>query len=135
WFAAVHPRFKSPYVSIVAFGGLVWALSILGTFSWNAKFSVLSRLFTYAIICASLPMLRRKQPGMARFRLPGGVLFAILGVGFCVVLVSQIGRVEIVALAIVFAIVLVNWVAIRRRDRQTDSGMEAEGLAIKVTAE
>jgi amino acid transporter len=135
WFAAVHPRFKSPYVSIVAFGVLVWALSLLGTFSWNAKFSAVSRLFTYAIICASLPMLRHKNPGMARFRLPGGVLFATLGVGFCVLLLSRIGRIEIVALAIVFAVVLVNWVAIHRRGRQTDSEMETEGLAIKVTAE
>jgi amino acid transporter len=135
WFAAVHPRFKSPYISIVSFGVLVWALTILGTFSWNAKFSVLSRLFTYAIICASLPMLRHKKPGMARFKLPGGVLFATLGVGFCALLLSRIGRIEIAALAIVFAVVLVNWIAIRRRDRQSDSETETSGLSIKVTAE
>jgi amino acid transporter len=54
WFASVHPRYKTPYVSIVVYAALVWALAMLGTFNWNAKLSSVSRLITYALICGAL---------------------------------------------------------------------------------
>ena len=36
WFAAVHPRFRTPYVSIVLFAVLVIGFSVAGSFRWNA---------------------------------------------------------------------------------------------------
>ena len=35
-FAAIHPRFRTPYVSILAFALLSWLLALLGSFTWNA---------------------------------------------------------------------------------------------------
>jgi amino acid transporter len=114
WFASVHPRYKTPYVSILVFAALVWALALLGTFSWNAKLSAVSRLITYVFICAALPTLRWKRPGLAKFRLPVGPVFALIGIVFCGVVLSRAGRVEALALGVTLTIAFLNWILVRR---------------------
>jgi len=42
------------------------------SFAWNVTLSVVARLFYYAVVCAALIALRRKQPLASGFRLPGG---------------------------------------------------------------
>ena len=91
WFASVHPRYKTPYVSIFVYAALVWGLAMLGTFSWNAKLSVVSRLITYVLICGAVPVLRWKRPGAAKFRLPMGPVFALTGIAFCGMVLSRAG--------------------------------------------
>ena len=59
-------------------------------------------------------MLRRRDPGGARLRLPAGPLFAALGIGFCVLLVSRMGRSDFVALSLVAILAFVHWVIVRR---------------------
>ena len=113
WFGAIHPRYQTPYLSIVAFAVLVWALALLGTFRWNAALASSSRLFIYGMTCAALPMLRKKFPGKEGFYLPGGIAFAALGIAFALVLLSRMGLAELVALAITTAISFLNWLAIR----------------------
>jgi amino acid transporter len=115
WLASVHPRYKTPYVSILVFAALVWALAMLGTFSWNAKLSVVSRLITYVFICASLPALRWKRPGLAKFRLPMGPLFALIGIAFCGIVLSRAGGVEALVLGVTLLIALLNWILVRRQ--------------------
>ena len=88
---------------------------MLGTFSWNAKLSAVSRLITYVFICAALPTLRWKRHGLARFRLPAGPLFALIGIAFCGVVLSRAGRVEAIVLVVTLAIALLNWILVRRR--------------------
>lgn len=78
-FAAVHPRFRTPYVSILVFAALVWILAQFGSFAGNATLSAGARLFYYALVCAALPVLRKKQPGAALYRAPGGLMLAGLG--------------------------------------------------------
>jgi amino acid transporter len=121
WFASVHPRYRTPHISILTFCGLLWAFAILGTFSWNAKLSVVSRLVTYALTCAALPTLRWKKPGLARFRLPLGPLFAVLGITFCVAMLSRMGHGELVVLEVVLGIALLNWIAVRLPPRTSVS--------------
>src|SRR5207245_10237793 len=99
FFAAVHPKFRTPHVSIVAFAALTWLLAVWGTFRWNVTLAAVARLFTYAFVCAALPVLRRKQPGSAVFRLPAGSVFALLGIAFSAVLVTRIGRAVLLIIA------------------------------------
>lgn len=113
-FAAVHPRFRTPYVSILAFGGLVWGLAAAGSFKWNVTLSVVARLFTYGATCAALAAFRKRAPKKEGFRLPAGWLFAFLGIVFCLVLVTRMGRAEfwiVVATGVVGA---ANWAWARR---------------------
>jgi amino acid transporter len=115
WFARVHPRYKTPHISILVYAASVWALAMLGTFSWNVKLSAVSRLITYALICGALPAMRSKHPEVEKFRLPMGPLFALLGIAFCAVVLSRAGRVETVILAVTLTIALLNWILVRHR--------------------
>jgi len=114
-FAAIHPRFRTPYVSILAFALLSWLLALLGSFTWNATLSAVARLLYYGLVCAALPVLRRKQPGAAMFRLSGGNVFAVLGVTICAVMITGVnlgGSLILLATALVAAL---NWALVRRQ--------------------
>jgi APA family basic amino acid/polyamine antiporter len=115
WFAAVHRRYQTPYISIIAFAILLWPLAVLGTFRWNATLSAISRLFAYMITCAALPMLRKKLPGQEKFHLPGGIVFAVAGILFALLLASRMGLAELIALVLTVALSFLNWLAVRRR--------------------
>jgi APA family basic amino acid/polyamine antiporter len=126
-FAAVHPRFRTPYFSILVFAALVWLFALLGNFSWNVTLSAAARLFCYGAGCAALPVLRRKQPGEARFRLPAGSLFALIGVTVCVVLITQIDLRKSLILVAVIITAFLNWMAVRNREsQQTESQISLE---------
>ncbi len=61
-FAAVSSRFRTPWFSILIYASAVWILALIGSFAWNVTLSVVARLFYYAVVCAALIALRRKQP-------------------------------------------------------------------------
>jgi amino acid transporter len=112
-FAAVGRKFYTPWFSIVIYAAAVWGLSILGNFSWNLTLSAIARLFYYGVVCAALIVLRRRQPGTAQFRLPGGPVLAVLGVLICLVLLTQVDQSQWRILAAAVAAALVNWVWVR----------------------
>ncbi|HJX94803.1 MAG TPA: amino acid permease [Candidatus Acidoferrum sp.] len=109
FFAAIHPRFRTPHLSIVVFALMLLLFSIGGNFRWNASLSAISRLFMYGAVVAALPVLRRKFPKGSKFRLPAGLFFTVLGLAFVAVLLAQMGRTELIVMSITFAIALLNW--------------------------
>ena len=115
FFAAVHPRFRSPHLSIVTFALLLVVFSIAGNFRWNAILAVASRLFVYASIAAALPVLRRKHPSADAFRLPGGLLFATVALLFAALLVTRIHAAELVIIAATSLVAVINWLLVRRK--------------------
>ncbi|GAC1428405.1 MAG: APC family permease [Terriglobales bacterium] len=115
-FSAIHPKFRTPYFSILVFAVLVWLLALLGSFSWNVTLSAVSRLFYYGLGCAALPVLRKKQPAAALFRLPGGIFFSALGVLVCLVLITGVDRSGSRILVATATVALINWLLVRRRE-------------------
>jgi APA family basic amino acid/polyamine antiporter len=114
-FAAIHPRFQTPYVSILVFAALVWAFALSGEFKWNITLSAVARLVYYGVCCAALPVLRRRQPRTERFRLPGGNLLAVLGVLICAVLLMQVDFGQSLIVAATILLGLLNWLLVRNR--------------------
>ena len=114
FFAAIHSRFRTPYISILIFGLLTWGLALGASFEWNVTLSAVARLFYYGLVCAALPVLRRKQPDAAGFRLPGGVVFAVLGVMVCLVLGTRVDHVGSYILGGVVCIGFLNWLVVRK---------------------
>ena len=110
----VHPRFRTPHVSIVLFAALVWALAVYGNFQWNATLSAVARLFVYGSTCLTLIVLRRTQPGAAWLRVPGGPVLAAVGIGFCALLATRMGRAELVTILAVTGLGVVHWLMVRR---------------------
>jgi len=114
-FAAVHPRWRTPYVSITVFALLVWLAAELASFSWNVTLSAVSRLFYYAAVCAAVPVLRRTQPDAGSFRVPGGPLLPACGVAICAVLVTGVDFTQSVVLVATVGLALINWLAVKAR--------------------
>ena len=114
WFAAIHNKFRTPHVSIVVFAALCWILALGGSFTWNVTLSAVARLFYYAAVCAAVPVLRRKQPDAAWFRLPAGYLFSVVGVLICVVLLTAVDFSKTLILLATVVIALLNWLAVRK---------------------
>ena len=113
-FAAVHRRFRTPYVSILVFATLVWGFALIGEFKWNVTLSAVARLLYYGVGCAALPVLRRKQPEGAMFQLPLGDIFAVVGVALCLILVTRVDFGQSLILVGTIAVALVNWIVVAR---------------------
>jgi APA family basic amino acid/polyamine antiporter len=114
FFAAIHSRFHSPHVSIMAFALLLLPFSIAGSFKGNAILSAVSRLFVYACSAAALPVLRRRHPLADAFRLPFGIVFCLLALVFTGTLVTRIQTRDLIVIAVAFTVGTLNWLWARR---------------------
>ena len=86
FFAKVHPVFRTPWVSVLFFAGISWALANQAGLLQNLSLAAVSRLFTYGLVCASLPVFRRRDrlrigdTPQALFRAPMGNALAVISV-------------------------------------------------------
>jgi amino acid transporter len=79
-FGRIHPRFATPYMSLLFFASLVAFVAIFWGFMNSLAVSVISRLILYALVSGSLIKLRKKQESQAFFRLRFGNAFALAGI-------------------------------------------------------
>ena len=116
-FAAIHRKFHTPYVSILVFAAMVWALALTGDFKWNVTLSAVARLLYYAVGCAALPILRRKSTTdtPAMFTLPAGNFFAALGLLLCAILITRVDFGQSLILVGTIALALLNWTLVVRK--------------------
>jgi APA family basic amino acid/polyamine antiporter len=88
-FAKVHPRFRTPAVATWVAGivvGIPAGILDIGTFS---DLSNIGTLFAFVLVSAGVLILRYKDPGRHRgFRCPGGPIFPVLSISFCVLLMA-----------------------------------------------
>jgi amino acid transporter len=122
FFAAIHPRFHTPHVSIATFYGLVLALAAAGSFERIATLSAVARLFTYGMVCAALLHLRRTQEEPPAFRLPAAPAVVAMGILFCVVVASRMGLHEAEIVGVTVALAVANWLWVRGRREHDRSG-------------
>jgi len=114
FFGIVHSKYRTPYVSILAYAALVFVFALIGNFQWNALLSAASRLAIYGAMALAVPILRRRNDGKAKFLLPAPYLFAGLGILFSVALAARMGRSEFAVIGTTSVIALVNWAVVRR---------------------
>lgn len=79
-FGKVHPKFATPYISILFFASLVAFVAIVWGFMSSLAVSVISRLILYALVAASLIKLRKSHPDDKHFKIPYGNYLAIAGI-------------------------------------------------------
>lgn len=87
WFAAVHPRWRTPHRSILVFGALAGALAVSGGFVFLAVVSTLARLLIYLASMAALPVILRRRSEAALS--PPVAAVTLAGAAFCLWAVSQ----------------------------------------------
>jgi APA family basic amino acid/polyamine antiporter len=116
----VHPRFRTPHVSVLLFATLTWALASVGSFLQNLSLSAVSRLLTYGAVCVALIVLRRRERRQASrvepawFRVPLGETVAAFGLAFSAVLILRMNQRELAVLAATLIVGLVHWWAAAR---------------------
>jgi amino acid transporter len=118
-FGWIHPKFRTPWVSIFVFSGLAWLLAISGGLLQNLSLSAVSRLFVYGTVCVSLVVFRRREGAggvaAAAFRAPIGVVMAAVGAATSIVLASRMNVREAISLALVVAVGLAHWLTLRQQ--------------------
>jgi amino acid transporter len=99
----VHPRFSTPYISIVITAGLMLLFALQTSFVKALTISAIARLVTYGATCLSLPVFRRGSDAPpAAFRLRGGTMIAVLSLILAAWLLTS-ARKEALAAAIAAA--------------------------------
>ena len=112
----VHPRFRTPVVSIWLTGALVVVLAVTGTFAQLILLNVAARLYQYLMVCVSVVILRLRDPEAERpFRLPLGVAIPAVAAVLCVLLLTQQPTVNLLAALAALAVGLVLYAVGRSR--------------------
>lgn len=88
--AAVHPRWRTPYVAIVGHASLALVAALSGSFVQLVLLSVLARTAMYMSTAAAVPVLRRKLPRRAEtIRLPAGPAIPIAALALCLAFLAS----------------------------------------------
>lgn len=106
WLASIHPRFGSPHHAVVATTGITFASALVLDFDSLVDLANVAVTMQYIGTCAAVAWLRYKMPNADRsYRVPGGA-FAVplIGIGVCVLLLSQAAAKEFVVSGIVIVI-------------------------------
>jgi len=113
-FARIHPRFRTPYVSIALYTVFLLAFTLMGNFRWNITLSAIVRLFTYGSIAIALLLLRKRNPGADAFRLLAGPVLAVAAILFCLVLLVRAPLSNTTVVVATAAAAALNWALVRK---------------------
>jgi len=102
----IHPRYKTPYISIILNGLIMLILTVQSSFLTALAIAVITRLLVYATTCLALPVFRFRTKGASTaFLIPFGFLISILALALIGWLLANVdfGKegLAVIALAIV----------------------------------
>lgn len=115
-FAAVHPVYHTPTLSLISVALVTAVASIAWSFLTALQFAVIIRVSVYLFVCASLLQLRKLRPGQSGyFALKGGSYLAIAGILLCLWLLSTARLVELRNVAILLSVGILIYLLQKKR--------------------
>jgi APA family basic amino acid/polyamine antiporter len=91
YFARLHSRFRTPYITTIWTGVVVGGVAMLTDIGSLADLTNIGTLFAFSLVCIGVIILRRTDPGRRRpFRVPMVPLLPILGVLMCMALMLSL---------------------------------------------
>jgi APA family basic amino acid/polyamine antiporter len=91
FFAAVHPRFRTPWKTTILIGVFVASLTAFLPIKWLLHLTNIGTLFAFVIVCGAVLVMRRTNPEADRpFRCPAVPLVPILGIACCLLLMFSL---------------------------------------------
>lgn len=121
--ATIHRRFNTPHISILLSSGIILVLALTNSFISALKIAVITRLITYVVTCAGLPLLRRKKNFQsAAFTAPAGVAVSIVSLVLCIWLLTNSNWREVRDTGIAASFGLLLYVIFRPRPSAENSG-------------
>jgi APA family basic amino acid/polyamine antiporter len=115
-FAAVHPKFHTPHVSILLYTVLLLVFTLVGNFRWNITLSAVARLLTYSSFAIALLVLRKTRPAADAFRLRAGPFVAMCTLIFCVALSLKTPMNNLPVVLGTMLVAVLNWLWVRKNN-------------------
>ncbi len=107
-FSQIHPRLRTPYLSQILIGAIVAVTASLVPIEVLGELVSIGTLFAFVLVCGAVIYLRRSDAEVFRpFRVPGVPGVPILGILFCLLLMSGLPLMTWVRLVVWLAIGLV----------------------------
>src|SRR5713226_3727359 len=108
FFAAIHPKFRTPWKNTILVGTLAAVVGSVTPIDDIGKMVNIGTLLAFVIVCIAVLVLRRSDPAQPRpFRTPWVPLIPILGIGFNGYMMLKLGWINWMRLLVWLAIGLV----------------------------
>jgi amino acid transporter len=117
-FSFIHPKHKTPTLSLLLFTGITLIVSLTNSFIYAATISAITRVMIYGIVCFALIRLRKKNPAeTGHFRIRYGNIVAIAGMGVTIWLLSSSKLTELrdVAIAVGVGLIIYFFVSLQKK--------------------
>ena len=97
-FTKIHPKYKTPYVSILFLGVVALLLTLTNSIQYVASLSLFADLFFYVIGIISAGGMRRKHPELHRpYRAPGARVGIPVSAVIYIIMMTQLGSSAIIS--------------------------------------
>jgi len=128
FFAAIHPKFRTPYKNTILVGLLAALVGSTVPIDDLGKMVNIGTLFAFVIVCVAVIVLRRSNPGQARpFRTPLVPAVPVLGILFNTYMIYKLDWINWLRLIVWLAIGLVVYFGYSRHHSRVRRGERAGG--------
>jgi APA family basic amino acid/polyamine antiporter len=94
WASAIHPKFRTPWITTIVFGSFAAIMPAFLPISRLSELVNIGTLLAFTIVCAGVWVLRVRHPEMERpFKTPLVPLVPILGIGTALFLMTRLARI------------------------------------------
>lgn len=129
FFAAIHPKFQTPWKSTILTGLLVGAMAATLPIDVLSELVNIGTLLAFVIVCSAVLVMRKTHPDVERpFRAPLVPLVPILGIAFCLLLMFSLPSENWLRLAGWLAIGMVIYFAYSRHHSTLGKQLASEEL-------
>jgi basic amino acid/polyamine antiporter, APA family len=126
-FSAVHPRFRTPWISTLTVGLFVAVLAASLPINVLAEMVSIGTLLAFVIVCAGVWIIRRRRPDLARpFRTPLVPLVPILGIVTSLTMMLSLTGVTWIRLAVWLIIGMVIYFSYSLHHSRVQHGVEMQ---------
>jgi APA family basic amino acid/polyamine antiporter len=123
-FSAVHPKFRTPWISSLTVGLVVATFASLIPLASLGEMTSIGTLLAFIIVSAGVWLLRKRSPELARpFRAPWMPLTPILGIGFALLMMASLPLITWIRLVVWLLIGLVIYFSYGRFNSRVQKGL------------
>jgi basic amino acid/polyamine antiporter, APA family len=126
FFAKIHPKFRTPYKNTILVGLIAAIVGSLIPIDDIGKMVNIGTLFAFVLVCISVMVLRRSNPGQARpFRTPWVPAVPVLGIVFNGYMIYKLGAINWIRLIAWLVIGLVIYFTYSRHHSHVQKGQRS----------
>jgi APA family basic amino acid/polyamine antiporter len=115
-FAAIHPKYKTPYRSTILVGAIISIVASVTPINTVSEMCSMGTLLAFAMISGAVWLLRKREPNLERpYRTPALPVVATLGMAFNLFLMTQVRQNTWIAFIIWGTLGVVVYFAYSRR--------------------